>query len=158
MTAGRNRIWVSTGALLLAVSCAVVAAGAATATTAPGYNFPVHAVMTNARISLVSSAKTAQYIQERGAIATFPRGVQVDFIVKNNSSKPLLPALQIVNDADYPNLPPNDRGKKYFTAKRVVAPGKFVEFIVTLEFRGQLLLVQLSHKKPHGKPVKITVD
>lgn len=111
--------------------------------------------MTNSKIELVRTKFSAPYIRSGGLAATFPRGTSIVFSVHNTGTKPLLPALKILNGA---NANPNDHLLKYYEAAHSIPPGGKEDLTIFFYFRGTFSLVELYKKHPVvGQHVSITV-
>jgi hypothetical protein len=137
---------------------ALAASGAtATATTAPGTAFTVRATMTDGALVLIPTKGATHYqrfIFQDGHVAKFPRGAVIRFVILNKGSKPYLPGMRVT---DASNRNPYETQQNLYTASRVVPPGARIDFTFVFTYRGGFSLQTLLHRKPVGKPVKITV-
>jgi hypothetical protein len=130
-----------------------VFAYSARATTAPTQLFTIRAIVGPSGIALVRTKDTKRYVGAGGVKATFARGALIRFRVVDKGNEPYVPAL---HSLDPQNASSSDNVLKYLTAG-VASPGRSVLLTINFYYRGRFLLVTLSHGKPIGKPVAITV-
>ncbi len=140
---------------VLAAFVSLSVSGSAGATTGPGQSYILRAVMTDSKITIVRTRNDAPYIKPGGMKAAFQRGVVITFRVVNKGTKPLVPAVHVVNSA---NANPYDHPLQYYTAQRAALPGKSVDLQINFYFRAPFQLLELYHHKPVGKRVSISIS
>ena len=143
------------GAVVVVAVFAVGVVWNAIATTGPDQGLLLRAVMTNSRIVILRTGHDAQYVNPGGSTAAFPRGAVIRFSVMNQGSKPLVPAVHVLNTA---GESPFDHPLKYYTAPRAALPGQTVELDIDFYFRARYEMLVLYHGKPIGKVVSINIQ
>ena len=148
------------GALcVLAVAvCAAAFVGGASATTAPGYVYPVDAVLTDSGVKLlphkVNGKAIGTYIRADGRSAQFPRGTLIKFLFTNKGTQSYLPAIRVL---DKSQADPYTKVKNLYTGDHLLKPGGHGTLFGNFYFRGAFQIENLLHKKPHGGRVNISI-
>ncbi len=132
--------------------------GRASATTAPGYVYPVDAVLTDSGVKLiphkVNGKALGTYIRADGRSAQFPRGTLIKFLFTNKGTQSYLPAIRVF---DKSQADPYTKVKNLYTASHVLKPGGHGTLFGNFYFRGAFQIENLLHKKPHGGRVNISI-